>query len=194
MTRDGTFLVEDGRIVGAGPEPALHAELPRRDRRDRGGLAGAQDAQGVPRRCGRAGRAHRRLDVHGHDRALTSRARDGAAGRIGHLRPPFTMSRSSHRGRGRLARLARNHGRRGRPSRRRAVQDAELPRPMSIVTSYRLDRSLTLHDPDDRIAATLGPRDEIVVTTSTMRRTSPPGRRWRRSRRHVHQVDIRRTT
>ena len=37
MTRDGTFLVEDGKIVGAGPEPALHAELPRRAGRDDGG-------------------------------------------------------------------------------------------------------------------------------------------------------------
>ena len=33
MTRDGTFLVEGGKIVGAGPEHALHPELSRGDRR-----------------------------------------------------------------------------------------------------------------------------------------------------------------
>ena len=54
----------------AGQEPALHAELPRRAGRDRGGRPRAQDAQGVPRRGRRAGRPHRRLDVHRRHGAL----------------------------------------------------------------------------------------------------------------------------
>ena len=70
MTRDGTFLVEGGEDRRAGPEPALHAELPRRAGRDGGGGTRAEDAQGLPRRRRRAGRPHRRLDVHRRDRAL----------------------------------------------------------------------------------------------------------------------------
>ena len=57
----------------AGQEPALHAELPRRPGGDRGGRPRATDAQGVPRRGRRAGRPHRRLDVHGRHGALMAR-------------------------------------------------------------------------------------------------------------------------
>ena len=52
MTRDGTFLVEGGKIVGAGPEPALHAELPRRAGRDVGGRrASARRSRGSSAGC-----------------------------------------------------------------------------------------------------------------------------------------------
>ncbi len=70
MTRDGTFLVEGGRIVGRS-EPALHPELPRRpgrrswrSPRERRTLKGFLGGVVVP------ARPHRRLDLHGHDRAL----------------------------------------------------------------------------------------------------------------------------
>ena len=39
MTRDGTFLVEGGKIVGPVREPPVHAVLPRRARRDQRGRA-----------------------------------------------------------------------------------------------------------------------------------------------------------
>ena len=78
MTRDGTFLVEDGKIVG--PVRNLRYTQSYLD-----ALAGtvavgerAADAQGLPRRRRRPGRPHRRLELHGHDRALTrARRLDG---------------------------------------------------------------------------------------------------------------------
>ena len=72
MTRDGTFLVEDGRIVA--PVRNLRYTQSYLD-----ALAGTvavaprpQDPQGLPRRGRRPGDPRRRLDLHGHDRALTA--------------------------------------------------------------------------------------------------------------------------
>ncbi len=39
MTRDGTFLIENGEIVGPRPEPPVHPELPRCAGRGLGGRA-----------------------------------------------------------------------------------------------------------------------------------------------------------
>ena len=71
MTRDGTFLVEGGRIVGPVrnlrfTQSYLEALAGDERRRPR-----AADAQGRLRRGARAGAPHRQLDVHGRHGALT---------------------------------------------------------------------------------------------------------------------------
>ncbi len=70
MTRDGTFLVEGGRIVG----PVKNLRYTQSYLAALAGTvavaSGAEDAQGLPRRSGRAGRPDRRLDVHRRHRAL----------------------------------------------------------------------------------------------------------------------------
>ncbi len=71
MTRDGTFLVEDGRIVG----PVKNLRFTQSYLDALAGVVGgrprAQDAQGLPGRRRRPGAAPRGLDVHGDDRTLT---------------------------------------------------------------------------------------------------------------------------
>ncbi len=56
---------------GAGPEPAVHTELPRGADRDRRRRQRPTNAEGVPRRRRGTGRPHRWLDVHGDHRTLS---------------------------------------------------------------------------------------------------------------------------
>ena len=75
MTRDGTFLVEDGKIVG--PVRNLRFTQSYLDAIGRVSAVGSRAAlpEGLPRRRGGAGGPHRQLDLHRHDRALGSGAR-----------------------------------------------------------------------------------------------------------------------
>ena len=70
MTRDGTFLVEDGKVVA----PVRNLRFTQSYLEALGGavavVARAANAQGLPRRRRRPGGPHRGLDVHGHHRAL----------------------------------------------------------------------------------------------------------------------------
>ena len=72
MTRDGTFLVEGGRIVG----PVRNLRFTQSYLEALGvysrGRPRAQDTQGLPRRRGRPGDPARRLDLHGDDGTLMS--------------------------------------------------------------------------------------------------------------------------
>ncbi len=71
MTRDGTFLVEGGRIVGPVRNLRFTQSYLAALAGTVGGRPRAANAQGVPRRGRRARRPHRRLDVHGRHRALS---------------------------------------------------------------------------------------------------------------------------
>ena len=77
MTRDGTFLVEGGKIVGPGPQPALHAELPRRrspavERRRPGAARRSRASSAASRRAGAS------ASTPGRSRAPPSTDRPGA--------------------------------------------------------------------------------------------------------------------
>ena len=67
MTRDGTFLVEGGEVVRAGPQPAVHDVLPRRARQRRGREPRAPVPARVPRRVRRPVAAHVVVLVHRGD-------------------------------------------------------------------------------------------------------------------------------
>ena len=82
MTRDGLFLVEDGRIVGPGAQPALHPELPRGARRRRGRRRRAHARRGLPRHRGRARAADRRASPS-RARPSIERAEPGAVEQVG---------------------------------------------------------------------------------------------------------------
>ena len=98
MTRDGTFLVEDGKIVG----PVRNLRYTQSYLDALAGVAAveqrAQDAPGLPRRRRRPRRPHRRLELHRHDGALTATpvgssaaCRSGAKSHIRTGRPGILM-------------------------------------------------------------------------------------------------------
>ena len=67
MTRDGTFLIENGRLDPTAEEPALHAKRRRGARELRGCDAGAQVRRDRGGRGLRAGTSARHVRVHGTD-------------------------------------------------------------------------------------------------------------------------------
>ena len=71
MTRDGTFLVEDGRIVGPVRNLRFTQSYLEALAGDERGQPRAADAPGRLRRGARAGDPRRRLDLHGRHGALT---------------------------------------------------------------------------------------------------------------------------
>ena len=86
MTRDGTFLVEGGRIVGPGAQPAVHDVLPGRPRQRRGGQPRAPLHPRVPRAaasCRRCGCPRSRSPAR---RPRADGTRGGAAMGIGDAR------------------------------------------------------------------------------------------------------------
>ena len=98
MTRDGTFLVEGGKIVGPVRNLRFTQSYLEALAGDRRGRPRAADAERRLRRRARAGGPHRRLELHGRHGALTGGERDDRYLGLRHLpldQPPAQPAATS---------------------------------------------------------------------------------------------------